>query len=81
MVNNMNGNNFIANLINIMRSNSNPNVYINNLIKQNPQIRTLINQQRQSGMTWEQFTMQLAKQNNIDINPVIQGLNNNGIKF
>lgn len=81
MVNNMNGNNFIANLINIIRNNSNPNVYINNLIRQNPQIRTLLNQQRQSGMTWEQFTMQLAKQNNIDINPVIQGLNNNGIKF
>lgn len=78
----MNGNNnVVMNIINIMRANGNPNVYLTNLAKQNPQIRNLLNQKRQSNMSWEQFTMQLAKQNGVDMTPIIQGLNNNGIKF
>ncbi len=78
----MNGNNnVVMNIINIMRANGNPNVYLTNLAKQNPQVRNLLNQKRQSNMSWEQFTMQLAKQNGVDMTPIIQGLNNNGIKF
>lgn len=78
---NGNNNNIVMNLINIMRANGNPNVYLTNLAKQNPQVRNLLNQKRQSNMSWEQFTMQLAKQNGVDMTPIIQGLNNNGIKF
>lgn len=78
----MNGNNnVVMNIINIMRANGNPNVYLTNLAKQNPQVRNLLNQKRQSNMSWEQFTMQLAKQNGVDMTPIIQDLNNNGIKF
>ena len=78
----MNGNNnVVMNIINIMRANGNSNVYLTNLAKQNPQVRTLLNQKRQSNMSWEQFTMQLAKQNGVDMTPIIQDLNNNGIKF
>ena len=59
----------------------NPQQTIQQLISQNPQAQILFNQMQQSGMSMIDFTLQYAKQNNINIQPVLQQLNQRGIKL
>lgn len=68
-------NQLINNILQMM--NCNPN----QLIQQNPQAQVLFNQMRQSGMSIQDFTMQYARQNNININAIISSLMQRGIKF
>lgn len=51
------------------------------LIAQNPQAQILFNQMQQSGMSMKDFTLQYARQNNINIQPILQQLNQRGIKL
>lgn len=51
------------------------------LLAQNPQAQILLNQMQQSGMSMKDFTLQYAKQNNINLQPVLQQLNQRGIKL
>lgn len=53
----------------------------NQLIQQNPQAQILFNQMRQSGMSPRDFTIQYARQNNIDLQPILNALSQRGIKF
>ena len=53
----------------------------NDLIKQNPQAQILFNQMQQSGMSIKDFTMQYARQNNINLEQIINVLSQRGIKF
>lgn len=73
--------NVIASILQIMQTGNNPDVLLNNLAKQNPQVRALLNQKRQNNMSYQDLVVQLAKQNNINLTPILQGLNNNGIKM
>ena len=68
-------------MMNIISSNNNPDVFFNNLAKQNPQFRAILNQKRQSGMSWQDMVGQIARQNNINLTPYIQGLSQKGIKL
>lgn len=68
-------NNIINNIMQML--NYNPN----DLIKQNPQAQVLINQMQQSGMSMRDFTMQYAKQNNINLEQIINALSQRGIKL
>ena len=68
-------NNIINNIIQML--NYNPN----DLIKQNPQAQVLINQMQQSGMNIKDFTLQYAKQNNINLEQIINALSQRGIKL
>ena len=68
-------------LTQLMNSGRNPRQMIQNMMQQNPQFNAMLNQQRQSGMSMEQFVRQYAKQNNIDINPMLNMLRNNGARF
>lgn len=77
-------NNFMANGNNIMQmlmSGANPNQIMQNIIRQNPQAQVILNQMQQSNMTPQQYVMQLAKQNNININPVLNMLRQRGYRF
>ena len=75
-------NNNIANsVIQIITNGQNPNQVLQQMIQQNPQAQVLFNQMQQSGMNIRDFTMQYAKQNNINIQPILQQLNQKGIKF
>lgn len=74
-------NNMMALLSMISQCKGNPQVLINQMLKQNPQAKAIINQMQQSGMTPEQFARQLAKQNNVDIDGMKSTMNNMGIKF
>ena len=73
--------NVITSILQIMQTGNNPDVLLNNLAKQNPQVRVLLNQKRQNNMSYQDLVVQLAKQNNINLTPILQGLNNNGIKM
>lgn len=73
--------NVIQMMMSIISQNNNPDVFFNNLAKQNPQFRAILNQKRQSGMSWQDMTAQIARQNNIDLTPYIQGLSQKGINI
>ena len=60
---------------------NNPQQILQNMANQNPQVNALINQMQQSGLTPKQFVMQYAKQNNINIQPFINAMNNSGINI
>lgn len=77
----MGGNNPIAFLSQLMSNGNNPQQIIENYIRQNPQVNAILNQQKQSGMSMEQYVRQYASQNNIDINPMIKTLQQRGFKF
>ena len=68
-------------LMQLMSSGNNPQQIVQNMMRQNPQFNAMLNQQKQSGMTMEQFARQYAKQNNIDIDSMANMLRNSGAKF
>ncbi len=64
-----------------MSGQGNPQQIVEQIAGQNPQAKAMLNQMKQSGMTPQQFTMQYAKQHNINIEPMIQQMRNRGMKF
>lgn len=74
-------NNIVNMITQIMMNGQNPNQIVQQMIQQNPQAQVLFNQMQQSGMSIKDFTMQYARQNNININSIINSLNQRGIKF
>lgn len=70
------------NIINfILQSAGNPQQVVQTMINQNPQAKILMNQMQQSGMSMRDFTLQFARQNNINLQPILQQLNQYGIKL
>lgn len=63
-----------------MMSGGNPQAMLQNAMQRNPQLQAILNQQKQSGMSMEQYVKQLAQQQGVDINPMVQFLNQRGIK-
>lgn len=51
-----------------LRMGNNPNQLIQMMLQSNPFLAPIANQMFQSGMSPEQFVMQLARQNNVDPN-------------
>lgn len=68
-------------LMQLLKSKSNPQQIIQQMIATNPQAKAMLNQMRQSGMNPKEFTMQYAKQNNIDLQSQLDMFNNFGIKL
>ena len=77
----MNNPNVINMLMSFIQSGNNPQQYIQGVIKQNPQLNAVFNQMKQSGLSAKDFTIQFAKQNNINLEPFIQALKDRGIKM
>lgn len=77
----MNINQVVQQVLSMLTQNINVEQYLQNAAMQNPQIRNLLNQKQQNNMSYQDLVMQLAKQNNINITPYIQGLSNKGIKL
>ena len=71
----------INNILQMLSINQNPNQIIQQMISQNPQAQILFNQMQQSGMSVKDFTLQYAKQNNINIQPILNTLSQKGVKF
>lgn len=72
-------NNF--NIMQMLMSGMNPNMIMQNIIQSNPQAQIVLNQMKQSGMNPQQYVMQLAKQNNVNINPMLDMLRRAGYRF
>lgn len=69
------------NIMQMLLSGQNPNQIMQNILRQNPQAQVILNQMQQSGMTPQQYAEQLARQNNINLNPIINMLRQRGMKF
>ena len=78
---NNNTNNIVNTILQVMSSGQSPQQLITQMVQQNPQAQTLFNQMQQSGMSMKDFTLQYAKQNNINLQPVLSQLNQRGIKL
>ena len=74
-------NNIINFVLQAMNGNANPNQVIQQMLQQNPQAQILMNQMQQSGMSMKDFTLQFAKQNNINLQPTLNALSQKGIKL
>lgn len=75
-------NNNIVNLIMQMITNGqNPNQVVEQVINKNQEAQVLFNQMKQSGMSIKDFTLQYARQNNINIEEILNGLSQKGIKL
>lgn len=77
----MNNNNPMQQMLQMLSMSNNPNQVVQMLAQQNPNVQAILNQMQQSGMTPQQFAMQYAKQNNIDINQVANAFRKMGGKF
>nr|DAR54925.1 MAG TPA: hypothetical protein [Caudoviricetes sp.] len=73
-------NNIMNALMQMVMGGANPQQILQNMMNQNPQMRGMINQINQSGMTPQQYLNQYAKQNNINLdnNPLVQMLKQQG---
>ena len=77
----MNANNPLNIIFQMMNMGNNPQQIIQQMANQNPQVSVLLNQAQQSGMTIQQFALQYAKQNNINIQPLMNMFAKKGIKL
>ena len=76
-----NMNNIVDLIMRIMTNGQNPNQVIEQLINNNPQARALFTQMKQNNMSIKDFTLQFAKQNNINIETILNSLSQRGIKL
>lgn len=58
-------------LLQFLSTGGNPQQIAQNMIRQNPQLGAILNQARNSGMSMRDFTMQYAKQNGINLQPML----------
>lgn len=75
-------------LIQMMMQSRNPKQMVQNMMQNNPQMRSAMNQVnaifaqgQKNGMNKEQSARQYAKQNNIDIDSMINNMKQMGAKF
>lgn len=74
-------NNPMFNLIQMLQSGQNPQALVNQMMNNNPNFRMMMNQVQSSGMSTKDYAMNYARQNNIDINPMINMLKQRGIRL
>ena len=67
-------------LMGLLSGSNNPEQMVQNMVKNNPNANAVIQQVKQSGMSMKDFTMQYAKKNGIDIQPLINMMSQKGIK-
>ena len=68
-------------ILQMLMNGGNPQQIIQNLMQNNPQARAMYQQMQNSGMQPKDFVLQYAKQNNIDIQPYINMMNQKGYKL
>ena len=74
-------NNIVNLIMQMMTKGQNPNQVVEQIISKNPQAQVLFNQMKQSGMSIKDFTLQFARQNNINIDQILNTLSQKGIKL
>lgn len=74
-------NNIVNLIMQMMTNGQNPNQVVEQIISKNQDAKILYNQMKQSGMSTKDFTLQFAKQNNINLEPILNMLSQKGIKL
>lgn len=74
-------NNIVNLIMQMMTNGQNPNQVVEQIISKNQEAQVLFNQMKQSGMSIKDFTLQFAKQNNINIEEILNTLSQKGIKL
>ena len=64
-------NNTLALFNQLISGGQNPQQIINNILMQNPQYQMIFNQIQSSGLSMKDYVLQYAKQNQIDIQPML----------
>ena len=77
----MNNNNIVNLIMQMMTNGQNPNQVAEQIISKNQEAQVLFNQMKQSGMSIKDFTLQYARQNNINIEAILNTLSQRGIKL
>jgi hypothetical protein len=67
-------------LMALLNGANNPQQMVEGMIKNNPQMNAVFQQVQQSGMSMKDFTMQYAKNNGINIQPLLNMMSQKGIK-
>lgn len=65
----------------ILEMGTSPEMILQTIASRNPQANNIMQQIKQSGMSPRDFVMQYAKQNNINLNPIMKMLGQKGIKL
>ena len=74
-------NNIVNLIMQMMTNGQNPNQVVEQIISKNQEAQVLFNQMKQSGMSIKDFTLQFARQNNINIDQILNTLSQKGIKL
>lgn len=75
-------NNNVFNIFNqLISGGQNPQQIINNILMQNPQYQMIFNQIQSSGLSMKDYVLQYAKQNQIDIQPMLNLMQQKGYKL
>jgi hypothetical protein len=75
-------NNNVLNIFNqLISGGQNPQQIINNILMQNPQYQMIFNQIQSSGLSMKDYVLQYAKQNQIDIQPMLNLIQQKGYKL
>lgn len=75
-------NNNVFNIFNqLISGGQNPQQIINNILMQNPQYQMIFNQIQSSGLSMKDYVIQYAKQNQIDIQPMLNLMQQKGYKL
>lgn len=74
-------NNILALFNQLISGGQNPQQIINNILMQNPQYQMIFNQIQSSGLSMKDYVLQYAKQNQIDIQPMLNLIQQKGYKL
>ena len=74
-------NNTLALFNQLISGGQNPQQIIQSLLMQNPQYQMIFNQIQSSGLSIKDYVLQYARQNQIDIQPMLNLMNQKGYKL
>ena len=74
-------NNALALFNQLISGGQNPQQIIQSLLMQNPQYQMIFNQIQSSGLSVKDYVLQYARQNQIDIQPMLNLMNQKGYKL
>ena len=74
-------NNTLALFNQLISGGQNPQQIIQSLLMQNPQYQMIFNQIQSSGLSMKDYVLQYAKQNQIDIQPMLNLIQQKGYKL
>ena len=76
-----NNNPVMNNLMQLMSMGQTPQQIIQNVIARNPQLQQTFSQMQQNNMSPRDMCMQIAQQKGIDLTPMVQFMNQSGMKI